>query len=139
LYSSSSATHKRFREGLDHLLREGVAQLFELKNSLIRVPLLGAVGPLQFEVLKYRLESEYGAECRVEPAPWTMARWLPPNACPSAEELIIPSGSAIATDDKGCEVVLFDRTSSLRFFEEKNPHLKTAPQPWGFVREEAAA
>ena len=67
IYSSNSATHKRFREGLDQLLREGVAQAFKLKDPLVRIPLLGAVGPLQFDVLQYRLESlEYGAECRIQ-------------------------------------------------------------------------
>lgn len=44
IFSPGSATHKRFREGLDQLLREGVVQAFELKSSLTRIPLLGAVG-----------------------------------------------------------------------------------------------
>ena len=63
LHNTSSAKFKRFREGLDQLLKEGLAQPFEIPGSHQYVPLLGAVGPLQFEVLKYRLESEYGAEC----------------------------------------------------------------------------
>ena len=40
---------KRFRAGLDHLLQEGVVQTFALKDAAQRLPLLGAVGPLQFE------------------------------------------------------------------------------------------
>jgi len=48
-----------------------------LQDSATKVPLLAAVGPLQFEVVQYRLQSEYGAESRLEPAPWTVVRWLP--------------------------------------------------------------
>ena len=43
----------------------------------MKTPLLAAVGPLQFEVVQYRLESEYGAESRLEATPWTVVRWLP--------------------------------------------------------------
>ena len=60
IHSASTAQFKRFREGLDQLLQEGVVQSFLLQNATQRVPLLGAVGPLQFEVVQYRLETEYG-------------------------------------------------------------------------------
>src|SRR5512139_631205 len=76
LQSSSTAQFKRFREGLSQLLQEGVVQSFSLKDATQRVPLLGAVGPLQFEVVQYRLQSEYGAESRLEPAPWKVLRWV---------------------------------------------------------------
>ena len=66
LQSPSTAQFKRFREGLDQLLQEGVVQSFAVKDSAQRVPLLAAVGPLQFEVVQYRLQSEYGAESRLE-------------------------------------------------------------------------
>src|SRR4030095_4764208 len=76
LQSPSTAQFKRFREGLDQLLQEGVVQSFFLKDSAQRVPLLGAVGPLQFEVVQYRLQTEYGAESRIEQAAWKIIRWL---------------------------------------------------------------
>ena len=69
LQSPSTAQFKRFREGLDQLLQEGVVQSFMLKDSAQRVPLLGAVGPLQFEVVQYRMQTEYGAESRLEQPP----------------------------------------------------------------------
>src|SRR3954469_17838495 len=70
LQSPSTAQFKRFREGLDQLLQEGVVQSFMLKDATQRVPLLGAVGPLQFEVVQYRMQTEYGAESRLESSPW---------------------------------------------------------------------
>ncbi|MDQ3815939.1 MAG: peptide chain release factor 3, partial [Armatimonadota bacterium] len=75
LHNSNTAKYKRFRDGLQQLLQEGVVQSFEMENSLHKVPLLAAVGPLQFEVVQYRLESEYGAEARFEATPYITARW----------------------------------------------------------------
>src|SRR5690349_883332 len=52
---------KPFRKGLEQLLHEGVVQSLTLKSGNLETPLLAAVGPLQFEVVQYRLESDYGA------------------------------------------------------------------------------
>src|SRR5436305_6732419 len=60
LQSPSTAQYKRFREGLSQLLQEGVVQSFQLKDATQRGPLLGAVGPLQFEVVQFRMQTEYG-------------------------------------------------------------------------------
>jgi peptide chain release factor 3 len=119
-----SAKSKRFREGLDQLLREGVVQAFELRGSLAHVPLLGAVGPLQFDVLQYRLESEYGAESRLEPAPWKITRWVRGGA-PA-----LPTGAAEASDSGGLPVVLFATAWSLDYFMEKNPGIEISSVPF---------
>jgi len=132
LHSGGSATQKRFREGLDQLLREGVAQSFDLVGSLVRVPLLGAVGPLQFEVLQYRLESEYGAPCRVENASWSMARWLRLRAGSSGslDDMTVPTGCARARDVSGQEVILIGSAWALDYFREKNPDLELSDMPF---------
>ena len=70
LHNPNPGKFKQFRKGMDQLLQEGVIQVFHLRNAGQRVPLLAAVGPLQFEVVQYRLESEYGAPSRLESAPW---------------------------------------------------------------------
>ncbi len=77
LRNPQTAKFKQFRQGLDQLLQEGVIQVFHLRDAVTKVPLLAAVGPLQFEVVQYRLQSEYGAESRLETAPWDRVRWLP--------------------------------------------------------------
>jgi peptide chain release factor 3 len=76
LHNDTPAHFKRFRDGLTQLLKEGVVQSFDQPDALGKVPLLGAVGPLQFDVLQYRLESEYGAKSRMETAPWSQIRWV---------------------------------------------------------------
>ncbi len=129
-HSTSTATGKRFREGLDQLIREGVAQAFELPDNFARVSLLGAVGPLQFEVLKYRLEGEYGAGCRVENAPWSIARWVRAKDGGELPALTLPSGAKLALDAGGAEVLLFPSSWTVDYFDGKNPDVELSPQPW---------
>jgi peptide chain release factor 3 len=120
LHSNSTATQKRFREGLDQLLREGVAQSFELEQTFIRIPLLGAVGPLQFEVLAHRLESEYGAPCRVESSEWRVAAWVILPDGKDLASLVLPSGAAAARDSFGHPVVLLQNDWAFRYLADNN-------------------
>jgi peptide chain release factor 3 len=120
LHHSSPAQFKRFRAGLDHLLQEGAVQTFTIPDSGSRAPLLGAVGPLQFEVLQYRLESEYGATTRSEPAPWSILRWIDPAGAPVAADML-PSSCRLALDARERPVALFTAEWELKFFIEKNP------------------
>lgn len=120
LHNPISSNFKRFRTGLEQLLQEGVMQSFELKDSLQNIPLLGAVGPLQFEVVQARLQAEYGAETRMEAAPWTICKWID-TAEADLDRLIIPSGVRIAFDADRKPVVLFPSEWLVNFFQEKNP------------------
>ena len=126
IQSTSTAQFKRFREGLDQLLQEGVVQSLLLENSPQRVPLLAAVGPLQFEVVQYRLQSEYGAESRCEPGPWKLLRWLREGA---VDDSMLPSGARVATDAAGQIVILFLDEWSCNFFTERNPKVSLASLP----------
>jgi len=131
LYNPSTAHYKRFRAGLDQLLQEGVAQLLDLPDAVQKVPLLAAVGPLQFDVLQYRLETEYGAASRLEPAPWQVMRWVSPAI--SAEALsaaILPSGARLACDSAQRWVILFPSDWSCEYFTGKNPDYKLSVLPF---------
>jgi len=110
---------KRFRNGLSQLLQEGVVQSYELPDAARKVPLLGAAGPLQFEIVQHRLQSEYGAECRTELAPWTIARWLEPSVQPA--NLNYTGSVRLALDGKGRNILLFADKWVLRRFVEMNP------------------
>ena len=78
LHHTDTQTYKRFNKGLQQLLQEKVIQRFYPLHADQRIPLIGAVGQLQFDVVRYRLEAEYGAESRMEKAPWTITRWIDP-------------------------------------------------------------
>ena len=122
---------KRFRDGLSQLLEEGVVQAYELPDAVRKVPLLGAVGPLQFEIVQYRLESEYRAASRIEGAPWTIARWLTdPTGEVQIEDLTLPSSVKLALDSAGRRLLLFPDEWSLQYFHSRNPDVtvrETAP------------
>ena len=65
---------KQLRKGLEQLCEEGATQLFcPLRNNNL---ILGAVGPLQFDVVAFRLRNEYGVECIFESVPVNRARWV---------------------------------------------------------------
>jgi len=129
LQSPSTAQFKRFREGLEQLLQEGVVQSFMIKDSAQRVPLLGAVGPLQFEVVQYRMQSEYGAESRLEQAAWKIIRWVGVGVEGLVEDNKLPTGARQATDSAGRAVILFDNQWSCDFFAERNPKIKLTALP----------
>jgi len=134
LHNSSTAKYKRFRDGLQQLLKEGVASEFQLLDSVgAQIPLLGAVGPLQFEVLQYRLNGEYAAETRLEGTSWSLARWLKPKAGdPLAPELrpSLSLGTALARDSNGWLVALLPSEWALKTFVDKNADWVISDQPF---------
>ncbi len=124
IHSTNTSQFKRFREGLDQLLREGVTQALQVRHSHTRLPLLAAVGPLQFEVMQYRLQSEYGAETRFEKAPWEVMRWLDPNA-PSdqVEQAVLYKKIGRAVDARQHPVLLFPDQWALKYFQREHADL----------------
>ncbi len=127
LQSPSTAQFKRFREGLEQLLQEGVVQSFLINDSTQRVPLLGAVGPLQFEVVQYRMSTEYGADSRLEAAPWKIVRWIAPDS--TIDESQLPTGARLGTDSAGCPVVFFQDQWSCDFYAGRNPGVRLSALP----------
>ena len=130
LHNPNTAKYKQFRQGLDQLLQEGVIQVLHPRNSSIKVPLLAAVGPLQFEVVQFRLESEYGAASRLEAAPWTVVRWLPPGLKEEElDALSLPTGSRLAYDMGQNPVVLFSNEWSANYFSQTNGKIALSSLP----------
>jgi len=130
LHNPNTAKFKQFRQGLDQLLQEGVIQILHLRDSTVKVPLLAAVGPLQFEVVQYRLQSEYGAESRLESAPWTIIRWLPTDFHPALlDELQLPTGARIVIDTDSNEAILFPTDWAADYFLQINPKVTLSKLP----------
>jgi peptide chain release factor 3 len=130
LQSPSTAQFKRFREGLEQLLQEGVVQSFQIKDSAQRVPLLGAVGPLQFEVVQYRMQTEYGAESRLEHAAWKILRWARPVDGARLDETALPTGAKLAFDVANQPVILFVEQWACDFFAQRNPKIQLSALPF---------
>ena len=131
LQSTNTGQFKRFREGLDPLLQERVVQALYVKDTAQRVPLLAAVGPLQFEVVQYRMQTEYGADSRLESAPWQVMRWVSPEITPEQlEAAILPTGARHAKDAFAQNVILFSDPWSCSYFSEKNPAINLSELPF---------
>jgi len=136
LHNPNTAKYKQFRQGLDQLLQEGVIQALYLRNSSVKTPLLAAVGPLQFEVVQFRLESEYGAESRLEAAPWHVVRWLPNDIKEDdLDALSLPTGAKIAYDIGKNPVILFQNEWSASYFGETNKAFPLSSLPIQTARE----
>ncbi len=136
LHNPNTAKYKQFRQGLDQLLQEGVIQALSLRHTAAKIPLLAAVGPLQFEVVQFRLESEYGAESRLEAAPWKVVRWLPTDIKEETLDLLsLPTGARIAYDMGNNPVILFENEWSANYFGETNPSTPISALPVQTARE----
>jgi peptide chain release factor 3 len=68
---------KQLHQGLQQLCEEGASQVFYPQNSNDIV--VGVVGQLQFEVIQFRLENEYGASSKFETCPYRLSRWVLPR------------------------------------------------------------
>jgi peptide chain release factor 3 len=136
LHNPNTAKFKQFRQGLEQLLQEGVIQALYLRNSSGKTPLLAAVGPLQFEVVQFRLENEYGAVSRLESAPWTVVRWLPTDMQEDDLDAIsLPTGARLAYDLGKNPVVLFTNEWSANYFGETNKLVPLSALPLQMARE----
>jgi peptide chain release factor 3 len=130
LRNEDMRNYKRFRAGLEQMLHEKVVQRFHLANSADQTPFLGAVGPLQFDVVRFRLESEYRAPSRLDTASWTVTRWVGDSvSMEQLRELFLPSGAALATDDDRRPVMLFSDEWNLRYFSDKHPEIPLHEYP----------
>jgi peptide chain release factor 3 len=131
LNNPNPSNYKRYRDGLDQLLQEGVIQGFELNTHSSNNFVLGAVGPLQFDVVQYRLESEYKAETERIPASWSVLRWVDPEIEFSRlDRSILPVGAMAGKDRDGQAVILFSNDWSLRLFQDKQPEIRLADTPF---------
>lgn len=108
---------KQLAKGIDQLMDEGVAQLFTGKHTGRKI--IGTVGALQFEVIQYRLEHEYGAKCRFEHITLYKTAWFKSNNEAQLKDFRARKASQIALDKEGREVFLADTQFSLQMAQQK--------------------
>ncbi|MBA2602766.1 MAG: peptide chain release factor 3 [Acidobacteria bacterium] len=115
--------HKRFDEAVRQLEEEGLMQVF-VPQSGVRHPIIGVVGPLQFDVVEARLRSEYGITCVVDTLPHVAARWPVPTPGSAKPLTLTTSGALLAKDGRERDVVVFESPWELRYVTEANPHIQ---------------
>jgi len=112
--------YKQFDEGLRQLEEEGLMQVFYAGGDR-RSPIVGVVGALQFDVIESRLRSEYGVAIEIQPAAFTVARWIadPEKMVPSLTGAI-----TLALDRQERRVLLFSSDWERDYFERHHAELE---------------
>ena len=110
---------KSFHKGIEQLVQEGAIQLYT--NYQTGEYMLGAVGQLQFEVFKHRMENEYNAEVVMNPMGKKTVRWISPD---DLDERMSSSRNILAKDRFDQPVFLFENNFALRWFADKYPDVK---------------
>src|SRR5580700_6455420 len=116
---------KALAKGLVQLCEEGATQLFKpLRNNDL---ILGAVGPLQFEVVAFRLQDEYGVQCVFEMINVHTARWIGGDDARKLEEFRVKAHDNLAIDHTGALVYLAPSRVNLELTVERWPELTFSP------------
>ncbi|MBT3174791.1 MAG: peptide chain release factor 3 [Lentimicrobiaceae bacterium] len=115
--NASPMKAKQLAKGIDQLMDEGVAQLFTGKHTGRKI--IGTVGALQFEVIQYRLEHEYGAKCRFEHITLYKTVWYKSSDQDQLKDFRARKATQIALDKDGREVFLADSQFSLQMAQQK--------------------
>lgn len=114
---------KQLAKGIEQLMDEGVAQLFTL--DLNNRKIIGTVGALQYEVIQYRLEHEYGAKCSYEPINIFKACWVEADEkSEEFEEFSKLRQRYLARDKYNQLVFLADSQFTIQMNEQKFPNVK---------------
>ena len=112
---------KALSKGLEQLCEEGATQLFKpLRNNDL---ILGAVGQLQFEVVAFRLQDEYGVSCVFEPVNVAAARWIACDDARKLEEFRSRAYEQLALDHSGTLVYLAPSRVNLELTLERWPQV----------------
>ncbi|WP_430399146.1 peptide chain release factor 3 [Flavobacterium sp.] len=122
--NSDPLKSKQLEKGIDQLMDEGVAQLFTLEMNGRKI--IGTVGALQYEVIQYRLEHEYGAKCSYENFPAYKACWVKPEDPKNEEfrEFKRIKQKFLGIDKYGQLVFLADSEFSIQMTKQKYPSVK---------------
>ena len=114
---------KQFVKGINQIAQEGAIQIFQEFNTGMEEIIVGVVGVLQFDVLKYRLENEYNVEIRLENLPYEHIRWIANKEEVDVAKIAGTSDMKKVTDLKGNPLLLFVNAWSVGMTEDRNPNL----------------
>lgn len=123
LKNPNPSKFKQFQKGITELREEGAVQIMYSVDDFKRDPILAAVGQLQFEVVQFRMLSEYGVETTLEPLAYNLARWVA-----GGWDALAKAGRIFNTltvkDNWGRPVLLFKNEWNLQQVKEDHPELK---------------
>ena len=114
---------KQFEKGIMQIAQEGAIQIFHEPYTGVEEVIVGVVGVLQFEVLEYRLRTEYGVEIRRRSMPYELVRWVD-NEDIRIQDLNLTSDTKWVQDFKGNNLLLFTSDWCINWALQKNEGLR---------------
>ena len=117
---------KQFLNGVGQLAQEGAIQVYK-QPYIMESFIIGAVGQLQFEVMKYRLENEYNVTVNLDLMEYKTARWTEGDVPP--EELIGIDNALVVYDRRERPVYLLPNAWQAGWLEQRNPKVKFLESP----------
>jgi peptide chain release factor 3 len=115
---------KQFIKGINQIAQEGAIQIFQEYNTGMEEIIVGVVGVLQFDVLKFRLESEYNVEIRLEPLPYEYIRWIANPTEVNLDRIVGTSDMKKIKDLKDRPLLLFINEWSIGMVLDRNKGLE---------------
>ena len=119
-----SMKRKQFVKGVTQIAQEGAIQIFQEFSGGMEEIIVGVVGVLQFDVLKFRLEKEYNVDIRLENLPYEHIRWIANKEEVDVEKLTGTSDMKKVRDMKGNPLLLFVNPWSVGMTLDRNEGLK---------------
>ena len=117
---------KQFVKGITQIAQEGAIQIFHEIGSGLEEIIVGVVGMLQFDVLKFRLENEYNVEIYLEMLPYEHIRWIENKEEIDLDNLSGTSDMKKVSDLKGNPLLLWINAWSIGMTQDRNPALRLA-------------
>ncbi len=114
---------KQFEKGIQQIAQEGAIQIFHEPHTGVEEVIVGVVGVLQFEVLEYRLKTEYGVDIRRRTLPYELVRWVDSENV-KIPELNLTSDTRWVQDFKGNDLLLFTASWCVDWALKKNEGLE---------------
>lgn len=123
LRNPNPSKFKQFYKGVSELREEGAVQIMYSADETKREPILAAVGQLQFEVVQFRLQNEYGVETQLDLLPYTVARWVA-GGWEALQKVGRLFNTVTVKDSYGRPVLLFRNEWNCQQVEADHPELK---------------
>lgn len=113
---------KQLHKGLEQLAEEGTSQIFRKKHNSETI--IGVVGQLQFEVVKFRLMHEYGADAVFSPLNYSLSRWFHTEDKKDLAAFISYYESHIVYDVRGAPLILFRNEWEKDYIATNQPKMR---------------